>query len=219
MKEFTDFINSNSFQTFVTLFVGLIAYIVYIRQKKDHKRDSATSLLLEIQHAERSIERAKDHVRSGNLDVDLEILQVNSWPTHKHLFSRDFDKDEWDAITSFYNKAQLLDNAIRYNGLGFASDIEHIRANKQRILADITKETLDAMGSPESTSTESVLQYYNTRTELFDKLYMEKQSQYMYSPNKPINDAKKYLEDLIQLSTTSVGTKLKKITESKWYKL
>jgi hypothetical protein len=215
MKELGDFLNSNLFQTFVTLLAGIIAYIVYVRQKQDSKKDAANSLLLEIQHAERSIARAKDHIRKGNLDVDLEILQVNSWSTQKHLFSRDFDKDEWDAITEFYNKANLLDEAIKYNSKGFGGDVEQIRANKQRILADFTKDAIDKMGSSKELTTESVLQEFSNKAELFDKLYMDKQGAYAYNPTKPINDAKTYLEDLGNLSTTSVGTKLKRLAGAK----
>lgn len=214
MKPVIDFLNSNLFQTIVALLVGGLAYLVYLRQKIDNKKDAANSLLLEIQHAERSIARAKEHVRKGNLEVDLEILQVNSWTTHKHLFSRDFDKDEWDAVTEFFNKAHLLDEAIKYNSLGFTADVEQIRANKQRILADLTKDVIDKLGSADLT-TEGALQAFNSRAELFDKLYMEKQSMYAYNPTKPINDAKVYLEDLRPLSTTSVGTKLKKLSGAK----
>jgi len=215
MDKFVGFFDSNFFQTIVTLAVGLIAYIVYSRQRNDYKKDAANALLLEIQHAERSIARAKDHIRKDNLDVDLEILQVNSWPAHKHLFSRDFDKDEWDAITAYYNNAQLLDRAIKYNSLGFSNDVEQIRANKQRVLADFTKETIDKMATEPGTSAEDALQAFNKQMELFDKLYMEKQGKYAYKPNKPINDAKIYLEDLQPISTTSVGTKLKKLADVK----
>ncbi len=206
-----DFLNSNFLQTLITLAAGIVAYIVYITQKKDSKKDAANTLLLEIQHAERSISKVREYVRKGDLNIDVEVLQVNSWANHKHLFSRDFDKNEWDAITDFYNKAQLLDDAIKYNNKGFLGDVEQIRINKQRILAEFTKDTINNLHELEGETAESTLKTYNDKISLFDQLYMEKQGQFAYNPQKPINDAKKYLEDLQPLSTASVGIKLKQL--------
>lgn len=206
-----DLINSNFLQTLVTLVAGIIAYLVYITQKKDTKKDAANTLLLEIQHAERSVAKVREYVRKGDLNIDVEVLQVNSWANHKHLFSRDFDKNEWDAITDFYNKAQLLDDAIKYNNNGFSGDVEQIRINKQRILAEFTKDTINNLNNLEGETAESILKSYNDKISLFDQLYMEKQGQFAYNPQKPINDAKKYLEDLHPLSTASVGIKLKQL--------
>lgn len=211
-----DLLNSNFFQTVVTVLVGLIAYAVYERQKSDLKKNAATSILLEVQNAERVISRIKESVRNGRLEIDYKLIQSNNWNKYQHLFSRDFDKDEWDEITDFYNKSILLDEAIRYNSLAFGNDVEQIRSNKQRVLADFAKDLItEASGkSPiQNDELQKMLNEFNEKVKAFDQTYMGKQGEFAYYPIKPINDAKIYLEDLKKISTSSVGQKLKKLAK------
>lgn len=211
MSTFSNVLDSTGLQTIATLLAATAAYIVYHTQKRDTKRDVANSLLSEIQHAERSIGRVRDYIRDTNtLDVNVQVLQLNSWPLHKHLFSSDFDKDEWDAITDFYNKAHLLDEAIAYNSATFTSNAEQIRINKQRVLADLAKSMIDDFAK-DPDNAQDILKSFNERVDLFDKVYSDKHSEFAYTPVKHLEDAKACLEDIILLSTTSVGTKLKKL--------
>ena len=90
----------------VTLIVGAVAIYVYKKQKLDTKRDAANSILLEIQHAERSIDKVRDFIKKDSLDVDVIILQADSWIKNKHLFSRDFDKDEWELYHVDVDRAE-----------------------------------------------------------------------------------------------------------------
>jgi hypothetical protein len=54
------------------------------------------------------------------------------------------------------------------------------------------------------------------KTNKFDDVYMTRQKTYMYSPMKPINDADLYISGInINLSLSSVGAKLKKISRIK----
>lgn len=210
-----EFLNSNFFQTIATLFAGLVALAIYIRQKQDRKKDAANSILLEIQNAEKSIEQVRDSVRNKRLEIDVSVLQSNSWEKYKHLFVRDFDRDEWDSIANFYNKSQSLDETIRYNNSGFVNDVEQIRTNRQRILADFAKELLDSAYSDEGAdrSPEEMIDDFEEKVNTFDNIYMEKQGQFAYNPQKPIRDAETYLEDLTTLTTSTVGSKLKNIAK------
>lgn len=210
-----DFFNSNFFQTLATLLAGLVAFEIYSKQKRDRKKDAANSILLEIQHAEKSIERVRESVREERLEIDITILQSNSWEKNNHLFVRDFDRDEWNAISNFYKKSQLLDETIRYNNTAFANEVEQIRINRQRILADFAKDLLDQASADTETdiNAQEMLSNFNEKVSTFDNLYMSKQ-ELPYKPMKPIDDAKTYLEDLSTLTTSSVGTKLKNIAKA-----
>lgn len=209
------FLYSSLFQTLITLFVGLFAIWIYYRQKRDYKSDAANSILLEIQNAERVISRVRESVRTGRLDTDITVMRSDSWGKYSYLFSRDFDRDEWDSITDFYNKSKLLDEAIRFNNTFFTNDVEQIRANRQKILAEYAKKLIDDAESSAPPNPDEVLNKFNQKLEVFDQLYMEKQNQFMYNPQKPINDAKIYIEDLKSLTTTSVGQKLKKLSRTR----
>jgi len=201
-------------QTVVTLIVGALAYIIYRIQKSDFKRDAANSLLLEIQSGENAISKVRDALSKDHLDVDVSIMPSESWSKNKHLFVRNFDKDEWESISDFYNKSSLLDQAIKYNKTAFASDVEQIRTNKQRVLATYAEEAVkEATYSKETVNGEQLQETYNLKAKTFDKLYMDKQGEFSYTPQKPKNDARLYLTDMPKLTTSSVGIKLKKIAK------
>lgn len=201
-------------QTFITLIVGLLAWIIYQTQKKEHKKDAANAILLEIQSGEDAIKKVRDAVHKEHLDIDVSVLPSESWSTYKHMFVRDFDKDEWDMISDFYNKSPLIDAAIKYNKTAFASDVEQIRTNKQRVLATYAEEAVREVTfnkENEEVDTKQIEETYKAKAGAFDRLYMDQQRDFQYKPLKPINDVKLYLTDFPKLTTSTVGTKLKSL--------
>lgn len=199
---------------FVGLF-GLIALYLYNKQKNDEKRDAANIILLEIQGAERAIKKIKENLAKEELASDIFLLPSDSWVKYKYLFFSDFDRDEWDAITDFYNKCHLLDEDIKHNNSAFWSDVEQIRANKQRVLANYTESTVNEMNKYiKQTQIDRLIDKFKKTTEKFDKLYMERQPAFGYNPQKPINDAKKRMIGFDNnLSQSAVGEKLKKMAK------
>lgn len=204
----TAFFNSNTFVALSTLLVGSVAFIVYKIQQKDFKKDAANAILLEMKSAERSLRVVKENINKDILAADTQVMHYESWSKHKYLFVRDLDRDEWDLITDFYAKCQLIDEAVKYNNSSFWNDVEQIRANKQRVLADITKEHI---GIPEEKR--NAAEFIKT-AEDFDKIYMVRQGQFGYNPQKPINDVRLYLTNLnIQITQTTIGMKLKRLAK------
>jgi len=197
-------------QTGIALIVGGLAIWLYKKQKSDFKKDAAKSILLEIQSGEQVITKIRDAVRNKNLDIDVSVLQSESWSKNKHLFVRDFDKDEWESVSDFYNKAALLDDAIRFSKAAFANDVEQIRTNKQRIFADYASDLVKDF--KEGDNADNAQKLYDLKTKAFDTVYMDKQDDFAYKPMKYVNDAKMYLEDFPKMTTSSIGTKLKKIS-------
>ncbi len=210
-----DFFNSNLFQTLVTLIVGTVALLVYWFQKRDKLRSAATTLLLEIQQAERAVVRAKECTKRGDLNVDLHILQSDTWEQNKYLFTKVLDKDEWDSLTEFYDRARLLDESIKYAKKCFNDDVEQIRVNKQRVFADIAKETVVALSLDDGTNKEGIIRNMQKKMVAFDNLYMGQQHLARYNPQKNFDDAKDCVDGFVNISTTSVGQKLKKISKSR----
>ena len=217
MNGFISFFDSNFFIALVTLAVGAFAFGVYIWQKNDQKKDAANIILLEIKNAERSIKRIKDSLLRETLAPDIFLMPSESWTKYKYLFVRDFDRDEWDAITEFYNKCLLIDDNVKYNNSAFWSDTEEIRANKQRILANYAKNCADELDKLSKNDTEKnieIIENFKKTTELFDQIFMERQVKFGYNPQKPIIDAKLYITGLAEnLTLTAIGTKLKTIAK------
>lgn len=209
----TSFLNSNFFIALVTLGVGTAAYIVYRIQKRDRKREAANIILLEVQSAERKLGQIQSSLAKDppSLPNDLRLLPTENWSAARYLFIRDFDRDEWDAITSFYNKCELIDETIKFNNAAFWSDVEQIRTNKQRVLADYAKTQSEKLnGNPKND--ELVVKEFDDITEKVDTMYMSRQGRFGYTPDKTIIDARLYIAEIdLGMSKSVIGTKLKKL--------
>lgn len=221
MDTVFQFFNSNSFVAFVTLLVGAVAYVLYRIQRRDRKREIANIILLEIQGAERKLKLIRKSLNEDppTLPNDLRLLPIESWSANNYFFIRDFDRDAWDAIADFYDKCQLIDETIKANNASFWNDVEQIRSNKQRLLAEYASEAAGKLtGTVEKVEDgdADTLKQFNDLSEKFDQIYMSRQGRFGYTPNKTVNDAKAYVDQVDRrLSQSAVGIKLKKLANIK----
>lgn len=116
-----NFITSALFIPLVTLLVGSTVIIIYSKTKDDFKKDAANIVLLEIQNAERALKQVTESVNAEipTLPQNIFLMQTESWSKYRYLFVRDFDWNEWNEVTDFYDKAQLYDKAVTYNNSFF----------------------------------------------------------------------------------------------------
>lgn len=189
----------------VTIVVGLFAFIIYRKQKHDNRKSAANIVLLEIQHIEKAVKRTRDALYSDNINnIELDIVRDDVWSKYGHLFTNSLDNDEWELTSNFFQDAKLLDEAVKKSRESFNEDVAQIRVNKQRVIADLAK---NIVNDP----TEELIKLFSTQAAAFDKLYMSAQEQHLYTPMKYTTDARHYCENLGNISSTSVGIKLKKI--------
>ena len=207
-----EFINSNFFTSLITFIAGVVAFVVYSKQRNDRKRDVANALLSEIRSAERAIEKVRDYVRdTDKSDANIKVLDRNSWAEYKYMFSGDLDEDQWKEISEFYSNAELLDDIIRQSNAVFEDNAEKIRSNMQRVLADLIEiSTVNNDGDSADN-----LELLDKRIALFEKAYDIKKNSFTYTPVKYVNDAKRVLDDLHAISTTSAGDRIKKLAARK----
>jgi len=104
------FLNSNFFLALTTLVVGGFAIYLYLKQKKDKKRDAARLILQEIRYAEQQIRKYREFKQYQLSD---RLLPTNSWNDNIHLFINDLKETEIDLISNFYAKASYIDIMIR----------------------------------------------------------------------------------------------------------
>ncbi len=93
-----------------TILVGGSAIYLYLKQKKDYKRDAAALIIQEIRYAEQQIREAKKHDYEYYLADKL--LPTNSWHNNIHLFVTDLKESELDLISRFYAHSSYLDTVI-----------------------------------------------------------------------------------------------------------
>lgn len=108
IKILLDFLNNNL--GIITLFVGSFVVGLYIRQKKDYKREIAKLILQEIRYAERQIKIARE--RGNVFLLSNTLLPTNSWYSNVHLFVSDLEETDRDSISDFYSKTAFLDKVI-----------------------------------------------------------------------------------------------------------
>lgn len=206
-----DILNSNGLQTGVAVTVGSFIFIQYKIKNRDQIKRAANLIVTEVQSAERKIKDIKKRLTDGVLDSDVSIITTNSWDRYRNIMSRYLDRDEWDALDDFYSRALLLDDTIKYNNQMFRNDVEQIRINKQRAVADFAIETVNGISN--NSNREDVAALFSSKVQVYDTLYMSKQGEMSYTPLRIIEDAKKYIDNMPAVLTSPSISKLKIVTK------
>jgi len=204
-------LNSNGFQTLIAFVVGAFVFIQYRINKRDRVKDAASLVVVEIQTATRTIKNIKKRLSDRVLESDVSVLPSNSWNEYRRLFAKYLDRDEWDIIEDFYDRAALLDDAVRYNNQMFRNDVEQIRINKQRAAADFAIDTVNQIGS--DTNKEDVAEIFSGKVKVYDTLYMSKQGELAYTPSQVIDDARRYIENMPDILNSPAYEKIKVVAK------
>lgn len=177
--------------------VGGFAVGLYIKQKKDYKREAAEIILMEIRNAEKTINQIEE---MGPIDSirNLFILPVNNWNKYNHLFVKDFDRDEWDLINSFYSKCSLAEKSLEEIRDNLSNQIKYKAECVQNFLGQMAKE---AMNDDD---------YKNKK-----KIFLERfgKEGHLFNPSQPLNDLGRFLSRISIITASTVGTKLKIIAK------
>lgn len=201
----------------ITLIAGLVALIIYYTQKKDAKKDAANILYIEITNAEKIMKLAKENLEQNMASehaLSANAMHTESWSKYKYLFVRDFDRIEWDSISDFYSKTKLFDQAVNHNQSLFQKNEDQVRGNLQRILFKLVENNPVDVSKIDSDEKEEKKwqNFVKTSGDSYNQFMKALFPLYFYKPEKPIIDAKLYLNNInLQISENSVGLKLKKI--------
>lgn len=205
------FLDSNFFQSIVALIVGVFVFVQYRINRRDHLRDAASIIIIEIQTASRTIKSIRKRLVDRVLDSDVSVMPSDSWKENRQLFAKYLDRDEWDTIEDFYDRSRLLDDVVKYNRQMFRNDVEQIRINKQRAAADFAIDTVNNI-AVNNMNKEDVANMFSGKVSVYDTLYMSKQGELAYTPNQVTDDAKKYIDNIPDILNSSAYVKLKSIS-------
>lgn len=211
MDNFLKFLDSNFFQSIVALIVGVFVFVQYRINRRDHLRDAASIIIIEIQTASRTIKSIRKRLVDRVLDSDVSVMPSDSWKENRQLFAKYLDRDEWDTIEDFYDRSRLLDDVVKYNRQMFRNDVEQIRINKQRAAADFAIDTVNNI-AVNNMNKEDVANMFRGKVSVYDTLYMSKQGELAYTPNQVTDDAKKYIDNIPDILNSSAYVKLKSIS-------
>lgn len=218
------FLDSNFFIGLVTIAVGTAAFRIYRRQQHDSKRDAANVILLEIEGAEQQLQTIIGRQSPGSLVENVYLMKNHSWDKYRYIFVRDFDRNEWDKITDFYNKCLQYDTSVEYDSNQFASNVDKAQSHILGILANYASDYVKQVETNVAKEQDYKELYLKRKSAFLRSYGVEENSEgfappYFYGPRKPVNEAQSILETIeTNLSLTSVGIKLKRMAENrnKW---
>lgn len=200
---------SETFSGVATLATGVIALIVYSKQKSDAKVQAARVLLVEIRAAEERIRQIREQT-SGISISDLPLIfPSNSWNKYSHLFVSDFDQDELRLISSFYDYGEQIEIfAKRNNDFFWVNSEERAKATQQKV-AEMVKETVHSITADSDLN--EINRQISLKKATFEEMYGKNTP--TYTPQKTLSSIQSYLGKIEPITTSSSGTKLKKIAK------
>ncbi len=189
-----NFINNNP--SLIALLVGLFAFVIYTREKREHKRDVAKLILQEIRYAENNIKVARE--RGASFKLSIKLLPTSTWYNSIHLFVKDLRETEIDTISSFYSKVEYIDHVI--NAISTYKLNLKVQVGSPQAIAQIN---MPQMGSGQQSTNAPE----------------PNQPPVMVVPTKLV--AEKILKDVTSqveyIYNTPVVDRLRSISEKKWY--
>lgn len=195
------FLNSNLFTGLATIITGVVAILIYFHQKRDAKTQAARVLLTEIRIAEDRIDQIRDKIISNStLDLPL-VFPTNSWKKYSHTFISDFDQDELKLINSFYDYGEQIEEFAKRNNDFFWINVEERGRVTLQKLGDIISEAF----------TEQDPNAYITQKRTFLSNGFDSHN-LPYTPKKTLEGVQNYLTKIQKITTSSCGTKLKKLS-------
>lgn len=194
--------DANYFSGLATILTGVVVIWIYFKQKDDKKSQIARLILLEVRTAEEKIMQTKNQIENGST-VDLpSVLPLNSWEKYAYLFVSDFDNDEIKLISSFYEFCGTIEDfAKRDNNFFWVTTEERARV-VQAMLGKVIDEGYS--------KAESDRDLYISEKKAFISAAFDKHG-LVYSPQKPVNEIKSYLNKIQTITTSTCGAKLKKL--------
>ncbi len=199
----SDWLQSFSkYQGFITLVVGVFVFVLYRKQKRDHKRNAAKLVLQEIRYAEQKIRKYRE-IKSYKLYDKL--LPTNSWNDNIHLFIKELQEAQnIDLISDFYSKASYIDTLI--------ATISRQKNNPPIFMAPRSPVSADHSVTPTIPGAQQAQDFQN---------FIPPQLSEVALMVPPVSQ--KIMEDVSMsvefVYNTPVVEKLRKIADKKWYQI
>ncbi len=206
LLSFWDFFTKH-FEGFATILTIGGAIYLYLRQKKESKQQIATLIINDIRNANIALKTVKDSFNSVRVIPDVTVLPENNWKKFSYLFSRDLDEDDVEKINNFFSNVERISYIItQYNNL-FLQHIFTRMSALQITNLNLLATAIDAKGAKE------------TIDELDKRFADPNISNSVYNPTGFYTNLEKYLPEVPDLLTSTVGIKLKQMANPPKFKL
>ena len=184
-----DFLNAAA-----TILAGGIALIVYLAQLRNHKKNAAVMIIMDIRHAESIISEIK-RSKSTNLKMK-NIMPVNNWRAYKNLFVSNLGYDDFIMLNNFFESCQVISDSMNDIRLIFTMNIEE----KAKIAQNIMCNPNYAFPNDEE------------KKQCLEKLHNE---EYTLLPGAPQKIILENIDSIVTISGSTVFAKIKIIAKDK----
>lgn len=210
-----NFWNSNTLIAIVTFVVAFAAYALYLKQRRDNRKESAGIIFRELDEANESLRNVQQMITDAEekqLIDYVPLLKSDSWDSLKHTLSSVLPDDVISSIANFYSETRRLDASLEFISSAFYKNEAEVRVNQFRVTADFLKEYVEKYDFNEDNKTthnKNLSEDYFNKRDRFVELHSNQASPYI--PSKPIHDAKnRYNRIPKNLLETRVGDQLRR---------
>lgn len=192
-----------SFSWIATALTWIVALLIYSKQKKDQKINAALAIITEVRYAEKQLEFYKSKADNVSSNVDYPpILMSNSWRTYSHYFIRDFDYEEFNILTKFYERCLMIQELWSKDNNFFWVTTEE----RAKILPNTISRIAELAEDDED--------FIRKRDEVMARISRTDNWSHMtYSPMKTVNGIKLYIEEIDFVTKLPIWEKLKKLAK------
>lgn len=193
-----EFLESNTLTNIIQFIAAIVALLIYYLKIMHNRRDAAKIILLEI----RRLQDLVDELRENGLTKESKPLNIsNSWEKYKHIFVRKLDSDEFNLISDYYEKCEIIENSRKRIVNAFDASLDEKARVIQNKLAENILENKDS---------EDIIS--NMRQYFLGKYSKE---DYTFPPSHPTRISEKIIFSMHDITTTTAGQKLKKYAKVK----
>lgn len=194
------FFDSNLFQTIIILIVGLFIFIMYKINLYDDKRKIAIILIMEIREIEKNLNKLSLEESKLSIYYSTPVLKENSWDKYKFNFVSDLDSDEYILLEKFYSNSTRIEEE-RLKIMKQITDGMQTKGNAlHQAIVDVARQ------EPELTDEDFLIKAHK----ISKKVYLNTPG---YEAGMPKELMRDLLQDKIMITTSTAGTKLKKIAK------
>jgi hypothetical protein len=154
-----------------TIITAWVAFKIYRQAKNDEIEYAARIIILEIRESEKTVKRLTEF-KNANPDPHsvgypndlVKIIPLKGWEKYSHLFIKRMNNDEYDQISDYYNKCEILEKYLEKNYNFYWITTEERAKQKEALGAKLAYDKPDISPEDFRREIEKIGDHYSSNT-------------------------------------------------------
>lgn len=187
-----------------TILGAIVAYVIYLNSKKDELQNATRIIILEIRESERIIKNLSDIKNAGGMYPDdlIKVTPFKGWAKYSHMFIQKMNNDEYDQVSEYFKKCEILEKFLEKNHNFFWITTEERARQKEIMGAKLAIEFSELSNEDFKKKVDTLSQLYFSNTTL-------------YSPAGIATQIDRILNSISLITPTPTWNKIKRIAKYK----